>query len=253
MDKNQFGFKRTMLVLFILAIVTFPASAGAGDDSDSSSPEVGVEWVCDYTYLYSDLPNSDDSAVGFYNRMGNAGWTKKFNKGNSNAKAAHFEQSGSDTTYVDGVDIAFYQGHGSAGRLDVSAYTEKVNADEAEWGDHDLEWIGLHACSTLYNTAFASSLNGVHLICGASTTTYNNANDGTNWAAYMIDDGANDVAYTVKESWFYGVDTGQPASVTLKVFGETSTCGNDKAWGQGTVVSDPTPDETFTIWTHSCS
>ncbi|MDK2826051.1 MAG: hypothetical protein PWQ63_1797 [Methanolobus sp.] len=256
MNINKFIIKRNLLVLCIfsiLAISIFPASAGTGDDSDSSSPEVGVEWVCDYTYPYADLPNSDDSAVGFYNRMGNAGWTKKFSKGNSNAKAAHFEQSGSDTTYIDAVDIAFYQGHGAAGRLDVSTYTEKVYANEAEWGDYDLEWIGLHACSVLSNNNFKGSLNGAHLICGFSTTAYNCASDGTNWAAYMIDDGANDDAYTVKNAWFSAIDVNQPSGVTLKVFGETSSCGNDKVWGQGTVISDPTPDSTYSTWTHSCS
>lgn len=124
MNKNR--FKETILVLCIIVTLIFPVSAGAGDDSDSSSPEVRIEWVCDYTYPYADLQYSDDSAIGFYNRLGNAGWTKKFNKGDSNAKAAHFEQSGSDTTYIDGVDIAFYHGHGSAGRLDVSTYTRKL-------------------------------------------------------------------------------------------------------------------------------
>ncbi len=220
--------------------------------SDSSSQEVGIEWVCDYTYPDADLPNSDDSAVGFYNRIGNAGWTKKFNKGDSNAKAAHFEQSGSDTTYVDDVDIAFYQGHGSAGKLDVSTYIEKVYANEAEWGDYDIEWIGLHACSTLSNNDFSESLQGAHLICGFSTTAYNYAGDGENWADYLIDDGANDDAYTVKDAWFYGIDINQPTGVTLKVFGETSTCGNDKIWGQGTVISDPVVDDQFNTWTHSC-
>lgn len=96
-------------------------------------------------------------------------------------------------------------------------------------------------------------MEGAHLICGASTTTYNYAGDGTNWAAYMIDDGANDDAYTVKNAWFSALDVNQPSGVTLKVFGETSSCGNDKIWGQGTVISDPTPDDTFTTWTHSCS
>ncbi|AKB77352.1 hypothetical protein MSHOH_0869 [Methanosarcina horonobensis HB-1 = JCM 15518] len=252
MNGSRYGIRTTMLVLCILAALTLPASAGTGDDSDSSSPEVGIEWVCDYTYPYADLPNSDDSAVGFYNRIGNAGWTKKFNKGDSNAKAAHFEQSGSDTTYIDGVDIAFYQGHGSAGKLDVSAYTEKVYANEAEWGDYDLEWIGLHACNTLSNNDFSESLQGAHLICGFSTTAYNYAGDGENWAGYLIDDGANDDAYTVKNAWFYGIDINQPAGVTLKVFGETSTCGNDKIWGQGTVISDPAVDDQFTTWTYNC-
>lgn len=239
-------------VLCILTALTSPVSAGTGDDNDSSSPEVGIEWVEDYTWPYSDLPYSEDSAEGFYDRLGDEGWTKKFNKGNSNAKDEHFEQSGSDTTYIDGVDIAFYQGHGSAGRLDISTVWEKVDSDEAEWGDYDLEWIGLHACSVLSNNDFTDALHGVHLICGFSTTSYNYADDGENWADFLIDDGANDQAYTVKDAWFDGMEIKQPSSVTAKVFGETSSCGSDKIWGQGPVISDPRVDGIYFFWTHTC-
>jgi hypothetical protein len=81
---------------------------------------------------------------------------------------------------------------------------------------------------------------------------YSYAGDRENRADYLIDDGANDDAYTVEDAWFYGIDINQPAGVTLKVSGETSTCGNDKIWGQSTVISDPAVDDQFTIWTHSC-
>lgn len=249
---KKVSIQTILVVLCVLTVLILPVSAGTGDDSDSSSPEVGIEWVIDYTYPYSDLPNSEDSATGFYDRLGNEGWNKKFNKGNSDAKDEHFEQSGVDTTYIDGVDIAFYQGHGSSGKLDISAVWEKVYSNEAEWGDYDLEWIGLHACDVLSNGDFSDALHGIHLICGFSTTAYNYADDGENWADYLIDDGANDDAYSVKDAWFYGIDINQPSGVTLKVFGETSSCGNDKIWGQGTVISDPTVDGYYNIWTHDC-
>lgn len=244
---------RKVFVVFI-ALIAFisPVNAGSGDDNDASSPEVGVEWVTDYTYPYSDLPNSGTSANAFYNRLGTEGWTQKFNNGNSNAKAEHFESSGSDSTYIDGVDIAFYQGHGSTNKLDISAVSEKVYWYEAEWGDYDLEWIGLHACEVLQEDYFADALNGVHLICGFSTSAYNYAEDGGAWADFLIDDG-NDDAYPVLSSWFYGLDIKQPAGVQLKVFGENANCGNDFIWGQGPVISDPPVDNIYSEWTHDCN
>ncbi|AAM03949.1 predicted protein [Methanosarcina acetivorans C2A] len=238
----------TLSVILIL-LAPSVSLAGTGDDSDASSPEVGVEWVNDYTWPYSDLSYCDDSANGLYNRLGNEGWTKSFNKGNSNAKAAHFEQANQDSQYIDAVDIALYSGHGSTDKLDVSTVTEKVYHDEAEWGDYDLEWIGLDCCLA-GSGDFSSSLNGAHLILGFSTNCYD-SDLGLHWANYLVDDGSNDVAYTVKNSWFYGADVDQPSGVTAKVFGETSSCGNDYIWGQGSVITDPPVDSSYTYWTYN--
>lgn len=142
-----------------------------------------------------------------------------------------------------------YSGHGSTDKLDVSTVTEKVYHNEAEWGDYDLEWIGLDCC--LAGTSdFSSSFNGAHLILGFSTTAYD-SDLGSHWADYLVDSGANDIAYTVKNSWFYGADIDQPNGKIGKVMGETSSCGNDYIWGQGTVIADPSVDGSFTSWTYN--
>lgn len=239
------------ITAFIALIVLAPtvALAGAGDDNDASSPEVGVEWVNDYTWPVSDLSYCDDSANGLYNKLVNTGWTGRFNNGDSNAKAAHFEQANQDSQYIDAVDIALYSGHGSTDKLDISTVTEKVYYNEAEWGDYDLEWIGLDACLA-GSGDFSAALNGAHLILGFSTTSYD-YDTGVHWADYLVDDGQNDVAYTVKNSWFYGADVDQPSGVTAKVLGETSDCGNDYIWGQGSVISDPQVDGTYSYWTYN--
>lgn len=244
---HMIAYVTVSLVLLVLASTV--SLAGTGDDNDVSYPEVGVEWVNDYTWPISDLLYCDDSANGLYNKLGNNGWTKRFNMGNSNAKAAHFEQAKTDSQYIDAVDIALYSGHGSTNKLDVSTVTEKVYYDEAEWGDYDLEWIGLDCCLAGSGN-FASSLNGVHLILGFSTECYD-SDLGLHWANYLVDDGPNDVAYTVKNSWFYGADVDQPSGVTAKVLGETSNCGNDYIWGQGSVITDPPVDGSYTYWTYN--
>ena len=240
----------TTVLLVTLAAMS-NAIAGSGDDNDASYPEVGVEWVNDYTYPYSDLSNCDDSANGLYNRLGNIGWTKRFNKGNSNAKATHFESAGQDSSYIDAVDIALYSGHGHSNRLDISTVWEKVYYNEAQWGDYDLEWIGLDCCYA-GSSYFAHPLNGIHLICGFSTTA-SDFDNGKHWADYLIDDGAGDDAYTVKNSWFYGMDVHHGAGTTLRVNGENADCGTDYIWGQGSVITDPPVDGSYTYWTYNCN
>ena len=221
----------------------------SGDDGDL---EVGVEWVTEYTWPCSDLPNSDDSAIAFYTRLGGAGWTQKFNNGNDDAEEEHFEYDGLDYTYIDGVDIAWYQGHGENTKLMLSTVWEHVHfQDEIEWGDSDLEWIALHSCnSTEIPENFKGSpydLNGVHLICGFATKAFNYAADGDNFAEKLLE------GKTVKDAWFEAIDKTHGTGTTLKVIGENEDCENDHIWGQGSVIADPPVDEYYSEWTHECT
>jgi hypothetical protein len=101
-----------MMVITCFTIVT-TVSAGSGDDSDASYPEVGVEWICTYQWPSADLPNSDDCAIGFYTTLGDAGWTQSFNRGTYTSEVDHWVADGSDSSYVDGVDIVMFAGHGA--------------------------------------------------------------------------------------------------------------------------------------------
>ncbi|MBN1762152.1 MAG: hypothetical protein JW878_03595 [Methanomicrobia archaeon] len=240
------------LILAVSSVVLMScATAGTGDDNDATSPEVGIEWVTDYSWPHSDLPNSDDSAKAFYNGLGSAGWTRKFDKGNTNTKEEHFQHDGQDSTYIDGVDIAWYQGHAQNNRLELSTYTKWVSFfNEIEWGDHDLEWIALHGChSTEKPDRFKGShygLNGVHLICGFTTSSLNCV-DGGNFADNLLD------GETVKDAWYHAIDETHGSDYTVRIIGENSACGNDHIWGEGSVIADPTVNSGYTTWTYSCS
>lgn len=253
--KNK--LKSITLLLIAICLVS-NASAGTGDDSDSSSPEVGIEWVTDYSWPYSDLPNSDNSAEDFYNTLGNAGWTKKFNMGNSYASDAHFEHSGVngvDSSYVDGADIVFYQGHGEDDSLHLATYTKRViYENEIKWGDYDLEWIALHSCSStaepsnfIQGNGPEYGFNGVHLVCGFYTTALNYAEDGGNFADRLLN------GETVKDAWFHAIDETHGSGRSLRVIGESSNCRYDHIWGEGSVISDPTVDGTTYYWDFDCT
>ena len=213
---------------------------------------VGVEWVTEYTWPLCCLPNCDDNAIGFYNRLGDAGWIQRFNKGDDDADEEHFEYDGLDYMYIDGVDIAFYSGHGTNTKLTLSTVWKKVYfQDEIMWGDSDLEWIALHSCnSTEIPENFKGSpygLSGVHLICGFVTESFDVPDDGENFAQNLLD------GETVKEAWFDAVDESHGAGTTLRVIGENEDCEDDHIWGQGSVIDDPPVDADPYEWTHECN
>lgn len=84
----------TLLVTCLLAILTlfpFVNTAIAGND-DADQKEVGVEWVEIY-YSGTNLTWQNEAAEGFYNRLGEIGWTKRFDYGNDLAWESDFEKS----------------------------------------------------------------------------------------------------------------------------------------------------------------
>ena len=81
------------------------------------SGTIGIEFVQDYNGLNTDLPWTWLRCWAFY--QGLAG-VRKFAYGNDWAWDQDFEQSGvgtpstgTDSTYVDSVDIFYFSGHGS--------------------------------------------------------------------------------------------------------------------------------------------
>jgi hypothetical protein len=237
----------TLVMMLVVATLVPCASAGTGDYLDATSPEVGVEWVTEYTIPYDDLPWSDDSAEGFYNALGTDGWTKKFNKGNDDTNENQFEFSGLDSYFIDGVDIAYYQGHGDYYATHLSTLSKWVCFDdEIEWGDHDLEWIALHHCRSTQQPWYFKGehygLNGVHLICGFDTSSLNYAQDGGNFANRLIND------ELVRDAWYHAMDESHNYNHTVTVIGENLNCGSDHIWGHGTVISDPPVDQYYVTW-----
>jgi hypothetical protein len=147
---------------------------------------------------------------------------------------------------------------------DMGLFFDRVSYGSMDLGDVDLEWIFFHACETLSDDTegvktsgqFAQSLDGIRMICGADTSDYNCA-DGAGIANRLVDSdgGGADVAQTVKNSWFLGMDDYQPSGVTLRVIAEGYSWGNDYIWGQGTGPNSTSysVDNYYSTWTYSCS
>ncbi len=136
----------------------------SSDPNDNSNQkEIGVEWINKYPYLGKDFDSHcSRCAKGFYNILGDEGFTQVFDKGDKKAWESHFEKSavgGEDYNYIDAIDYAFFAGHGNTSSLifrqDTSGYdgddmyVRQAHYSEVKWGDGDLEWIALVACHVL--------------------------------------------------------------------------------------------------------
>ena len=118
--------------------------------------KIGVEWVKKYHGRASNLSNTKKQAEGFYNELSG---TRSFNWGNDLAWDQDFEEhgegspsTGTDTTWVDSVDIVFFSGHGSSGGplFGVSNHDDgRATPTEIKWGNKALEWIAFDACELL--------------------------------------------------------------------------------------------------------
>ncbi|MFC2000388.1 DUF6345 domain-containing protein [Chloroflexota bacterium] len=253
------------------------------DDNDEASPEVGIQWIETYREG-DDCDCSQSSAEGFYNALGQAGWTKSFNYHETLAWEKHLKRddpgwNGEDHLVGDTVDILFWEGHGGIGmlRFDNKGQDDEYlkqntsnpdgypgnSLDEARWGDLDLEWIFLPVCYPLGRPgwkgqgeyaknlfAFGPALNGAHLICGAITHVVSWP-DGVNIANYLLGWGGQNKR-PVLMAYFLGMNAFQGGNVELRVIGENQACGNDYIWGQGYVSPDPVVDNLLYVWDYRC-
>jgi hypothetical protein len=273
--------KSSILGVATLLIATLVFSAGI-----VAAHEVGVEWTsdygdercyCDENYVcifgmhYNDpdegyiclhnLENTEDDATGFYNKLKDDGWTGDFNNGDPDAWEEHFKKvslGGTDTSYVDDQDFAYYAGHGSpTGFYFNNNHDDKKlrctdTHHDAEWGNTDLEWIALHCCEILsdnnthgewYERWAFDVFKGLHQIQGFCTVAIDVPNMGSKFAYYMID-----LEYTIRESWREAAEDTQPSGIVVAILGVSDSgynTWNDHLWGHGSVASDKSDPSNF--------
>lgn len=223
--KHEIIFGKTMLPATILLASIVVPIVSAGND-DGNQRELGIEWVNDYSGFPPPPPNflqyTDEDARGFYNYLGNRGFTRVFDYGNASASERHFEKAsvgGQDTNYVDSVDFVYFAGHGyTDGFLfgnnndGDGTYTFRLHHNEALWGDGDLEWIIISACQILQypgESDWHMAYNDLHGICSMRTSMYDTPNLGQIFAQYLT--GAT--PYSIKAAWRQATIDDQPGTV----------------------------------------
>lgn len=237
-------------------------SAPSGDYDDGVK-EVGIEWVGNTGH--PPLPNTQTNIEGFYNWMGvYGGYNREFNWGEYSAWEEDFKYEGfggTDSQWVDAVDFVYYQDHGNPNGVAFSSNHDDggLHYSEARWGDGDLEWIVLDACSPLAwvneNNVnvwerWTPALQGLHMILSFSTGSNNVQTRGWRFGMYLTGFMFFD-KMSLADAWFRACAETQGSTCYAAVLYASKSVDpwnpqlddpiNDHAHGFGYQCSDPTP------------
>ncbi|MFX1369231.1 MAG: DUF6345 domain-containing protein [Promethearchaeota archaeon] len=237
-------------------------SAPSGDWDDGVK-EVGIEWVG--LTGHPPLPNTKTNIEGFYNWMGgNGGYNREFNWGEYAAYEQDFKYvdiGGDDDDWVDCVDFVYYQDHGNPTGVAFSSNHDDtwLHHTECRWGDGDLEWIVMDACSPLAwddgagNNVWerwTPALRGVHLILSFATGSNNVQTRGIRFGIYLT--GLMFInKMSLVDAWFRACAETQGDTCYAAVLYASKSADpwnpqlddviNDHAHGFGYQASDPKP------------
>ena len=242
--------------------VAYSPPTGAYDDNVR---EVGVEWI-GLSHPNSPLYNNEENTEGFYNWMGTiGGYSQEFNWGEYSAWEEDFKDAsfgGTDTVWIDAVDIAYLHSHGGPTSISFTAYERDqhfLNFTELRLGDGDLDTLAIDACKPLAwedkhgNNVFerwGPALQGIHQVCSFATSSTNSANTGTGFGIYLT--GYFTIpSLTIVNAWFRTCLETESSDKVSAVFYATKSTNpyqpqlddpiHDHAYGFGYVCSDPIP------------
>lgn len=162
---------------------------------------------------------------------------------------------GTNESYLDSVDLAFYVGHGYpyGFTFDNASHddsTLSANDCQGAWGNKDNDWVALTSCQVLADanlSGWAQCLNGTHLIMGFVT----NAN-AYNWfwdtQAYHFGRYVR-YNYSMPQAWYAACDVAQRGRITRSIINELD-CLNDRP-NYGQVCAD-SYDSDWWYQTHYC-
>jgi hypothetical protein len=223
---------------------------------------IGVEWVRQYHGRANELTNTKSQVEGLYNHLSG---TKAFNWGDDLAWDRDFEEqgagspaSGTDSTWVDTVDIAMFSGHGSPSGL-LFGIADKDNGltapSEMRLGNNNLEWLILDACQVLQRDDLKvfdrvkPIFKGLHYVLGFDTLCLDEAHRGEYMADYLNDGDRMRDAWRKTCQETEGSDHNY-AYVRADASG-TNTF-EDHWHGKGFVSSDPSTPTKFFYLRDSC-
>ncbi|MBN1786832.1 MAG: hypothetical protein JW806_00380 [Sedimentisphaerales bacterium] len=218
-------------------------------DSDSGgSGELSwmIEWITSYPWPEDDLKNTDDDAKGFKDTL--QGYTgREFS--NSNAWEDHMKGNifGQEEDFMDVHDVTYFSGHGGKDILEFATWHDNLylNHDDSydDWGDKDAEWAMFAACHTMSHASYwASTMDGLHLICGFITEMGDSAKHGRIFGNFLRKQNVWDSPHRISQSWFLASNQSQSAEKKMRVVGENEAMFADYIWSHGYVSDDPSPN-----------
>ncbi|MGY5855642.1 MAG: DUF6345 domain-containing protein [Candidatus Thorarchaeota archaeon] len=277
--RRKGGFALLFLLMMFSAFIFLPVSFASSDMPgirqltpsapsgayDDGVKEIGIEWV-GMSDLGSPLWNTEMNIEGFYDWMGtHGGFNREFNWGEWSAWEEDFKDlsfSGTDTEWVDCVDMVYYQDHGNPNGVSFTSQHDDgwLSPSQMRLGNGDLETIVFDACSPLawvnedgdnVYERWGQTLQGLHQICSFATTSHNAQTRGVRFGLYMTGLFPVIPERTIVQAWFKACMETEGSDIQAAVLYASKSPNplnpqlddpiNDHAYGFGYVCSDPTP------------
>ncbi|WP_437292056.1 DUF6345 domain-containing protein [Sorangium sp. So ce406] len=234
-----------------------PAQPGASPGNEGRAA-VGAEWVG----LCGGLDHSAANVDGLLKSFQAGGVEDRFNWGDQRAWEVDFKDprlGGQDASYADSVDLTFYTGHANGlGFMFCSAMTDQfLHFSEAHWGNSNLEWMVVAACGPLQDDAgawrfrWSGAFDGLHLLLGYATESFDDTTEGAMFADYLLDDAK---PTPLRQAWVTTAIEVQPDDdviyAVMGAYGQGWTLPNydDHFWGKGPVGPDLRGAERIGFW-----
>ena len=245
------------------------ALPNAPTETDDNSLEFGAWWVENYSparqncHALSDLPATRTEVQGmdrvlrdptyfFFFNYPTPTWTRRFLYGDDLAWEQDWKRQdlgGTNETYVDSIDLAYFAGHGSTSsfifrRCDTDDQDLSPTDASGAWGTRDLDWVGMAACNVLDDpnrANWAATMNGMRLFMGYKTVMAD-ADHGEEFAEYVRWN------YNMTQAWFKAADKLQPQGTVARILAERPDYFYDK-WDDHN--SDTVVDNTYHWKTHA--
>lgn len=230
--------------------------------------DVGVEYIG----TSQGLDGSAGNSAGFRNTNIEAGVPVQFYFGDYSAWEDDFKDptnSGTDSSYVDDVDMVWYTGHasGSGWTFNDGHDDDFLHYDDARYGNRDLEWLVIAACGPLQSSAdglswaqrWGPAFDGLHMMMGYATVSNDNDREGRLLALNMHGYTTDYLFWTetthamrLRQAWAVTASDVQPSSVIYAMMGPGRADGvsdyNDYFWGRGGVGPDIPRSQTAWYW-----
>jgi len=280
----------------------YPQDYESGDDDRKGDAgfisglpawEIGLEYI--NLYPRAPLRKCHLDALGFQSVVEAASrqaWMTSFSFGDWDAWEEDFKQlqgndpmrwglnpnGGTDTWWVDDVDVVYFSGHGNPNGIFFASnrFDDRVLTDctfvppppalpDPCWGDGDLEWMVFDACRTLkwrdaagacvfdrWRDAFC----GLHGILGFKTNASDTGIRGPLFGFFATRFGGllpqPFPGMTIWNAWRWAVLISDPLAspAILRASGPVpaSDTSNDHLWGFGSVADDPLPVRKYVYW-----
>lgn len=247
-----------LTLTFIALSFTAASAAAAGyeygtglDTSQDDANQFFADAIEDYTPTGAgNLSWCIDGVESFADWLVAAGHEDGLVYTDGDAWSADFEWYRHDDIYNDAADISYFSGHGSSGAFHFGNATyPMVRAGETRWGDQDVEFVALDACSSLdyrgrYKFATNNQDEGVHYILGFATSAWDTTVTADYFGMYLW------AGYPVRSAWTYATMAGHDSSFQgAYVRFKTHSCDtvNDTLTSQ---ACDPTSGSSFrtAVW-----